>query len=390
MRGAILTVAAKELKDGFRDKRAIYTILFGTLFGPLMLGFLLYQLAGEQRSAEEIQIPVVGQELAPVLVKWLNQQSGVEVVAGPADPEKAVKDRKVPLVLVIKKEFAGKFSDSHPAPVQLYSDSTRSSTRAKVKRVQALLRGFSGETGALRLIARGVSPEVASGLKVEDVEVSNAQQRAAEIISFLPMFLILAALTVGMQIATDSTAGERERGSLEPLLLNPVPRFQLIAGKWLAASAVSAGGMVASLVIITGLISKLPLEDLGFRIHLDPGQIALVLVALLPLALMGPAVMVYLACFAKSFKEAQSYMGFLIAAVTIPGVLSNFYPLTNRPWLQPIPIIGQFALGDEILAGNLPAPYMFVAAWITVLAVTAALLVLAERQLSNERIIFER
>jgi sodium transport system permease protein len=387
---AILTVTRKELMDGFRDRRSIYTILFGTLFGPLLLGFMLYQLAGDEKSAQEIQIPVVGRELAPVLMRWLGQQSGVEIVAGPADPEAAVRDRKVAMVLVVEKEFSGKFRESRPAPVKLYSDSTRSSTRAKVKRLNALLSRFSGETGALRLIARGISPEVASALKVEPVEISNAQQRAAMIFDFLPMFMVLAALTAAMQIATDSTAGERERGSLEPLLLNPLPRWQFVAGKWLAAVAIAAGGMTGTLLLVFVMMSKLPLEDLGFRLHLDPPQILLLLTALLPMALVGPALEIYLACFAKSFKEAQSYMSFLILAVTIPGVVSNFYPLTNRPWLQPIPVIGQFALGSEILEGKIPPAWMLAAAALSAVALTVILLMLAQRLLSNEKIIFER
>ena len=387
---AMLAVTRKELTDSFRDKRSLYTILFGVLFGPALLGFLLYQLAGEEKSAQEIQVPVVGGELAPVLMQWMGQQSGVEIVDGPKDPEAAVRDRKVAMVLVVKKEFAGKFKESRPAPVQVYSDSTRQSTRAKVKRLNALLSRFSGEMGSLRLIARGISPEVASGLKVEEVEISNSQERAAKILDFLPMFLVLSALSAGMQVATDSTAGERERGSLEPLLLNPVPRWQLIGGKWLAAATLAAIGMAGTMVLVSQMVAKLPLEDLGFRLHLDVGQSLLLLAAIGPMVFLGPALQMYFACFAKSFKEAQTYMSYLILAFTIPGIASSFYPLTNRPYLQPIPIVGQYTLGIEILGGKAPAAWMLGLACLSALALTALLLWLAQGLLSNEKIIFER
>jgi sodium transport system permease protein len=242
----------------------------------------------------------------------------------------------------------------------------------------------------MRLIARGVSPSVASALKMEDVEVSNAQQRAASIFNVIPMFLLLAAFSTGMQIATDSTAGERERGSLEPLLLNPVARWQLVTGKWLAAATVAFCGIVFTLLITSNVLSRLPLEDLGVRYHLGPSDILLLIAAIAPVALVAPALQVYLACFAKSFKEAQSYMGFLVLLVTIPGVLTSFFPLTNRPWLHPVPVAGQFAMSMDILGGKPPAAWAFVLAAVGCVALTAVFLSLATRLLTAEKIIFGR
>ena len=386
----IIVVARKELTDAFRDRRSIYVVLFSVLFGPLMIAFMLNQIAGQEKAAQEIKIPVVGREYAPILVNWLQQQSGVEIIAGPTDAEAAVKDRKVDFVLVIEKDFAEKFQDSRPAPVQVVSDSTRQSSRATVRRLHALLTQFSGQIGSLRLIARGISPAVISGLKVEDVEVSNAQQRAAEVFNIIPMFLILAAFTAGMQIATDSTAGERERGSLEPLLLNPVPRWQLVAGKWLAAATAALVGMIATLVVTSQVLSRLSLEDLGVRNRLGTPELVLLIVAIAPMALVAPAMQVYLACFAKSFKEAQSYMSFLIFAAIIPGMVSIFHPITNKPWMEPIPIIGQYALAMDILSGKAPSPLILIAAAVAALALAAAFLFLATRSFSSEKIIFGR
>src|SRR6185295_6308124 len=107
---------------------------------------------------------------------WLEQQSGVEVIVGPADPEVAVRDRNEPVVVVIPKEFGEKFRDSYPAPIKVVSDGTRTSARSRVERVKSLLRRYSAEIGALRLINRGVSPSIASALEVKDIEVSSAQQ----------------------------------------------------------------------------------------------------------------------------------------------------------------------------------------------------------------------
>src|ERR1700680_1630320 len=201
----LFVVARKELMDAFRDKRSIYSVVIGAMVGPIMIGFLLNRIADQQRGAQEIQVPVVGREHGPLLVNWLEQQPGVEITAGPTDAETAVRDRKIDFVLVIPKDFPEKFRASRPAPVQIVSDSTRQSTHAKVQRLRSLLSAFSNETGGLRLIARGVSPAIASALNVEDMEVSSAQQRAAAVFNMIPMFLALAAFVGGVHIATGST-----------------------------------------------------------------------------------------------------------------------------------------------------------------------------------------
>ena len=389
----IIVVARKELTDGFRDKRAIYTVLLSALFGPLIVAFMLNQFAGQQRAAQEIIIPIGGQQYGPVLVQWLKQQSGVGVEDGPVNQdaaESAVRERKKDFVLIIEKDFASKFRDSRAAPVEVVSDSTRQSTEPKVKRLRSLLTRFNGEMASLRLIARGVSPIVASVLKVDEVEVSNAQQRAATIFNVIPIFLIAAAFTAGMQIATDATAGERERFSLEPLLINPVPRWQLIGGKWLAAAVASFAGMAATLGITAYVLSRLSLEDLGVRYHLGTPECLLLFAALAPVGLIAPALQIYLACFAKTFKEAQSYMAFLVLAALLPGMIATVYPIGDEVWMKPIPILGQYTLAVEILGGKIPSAFLLGMAGVTALLFAGLFLWLATRLFSSEKIILGR
>ena len=386
----IIVVARKELIDGFRDKRALYGLLFGSLFGPLLIGFMLTQQAKQERAAQEIKIPVVGRENSPMLVRWLEQQAGVEIVNGPADAEKAVRDSSIEFALVIKKDFAEKFREVRPAPVQVVSDSNRMSTEAKVRRLRALLTRFNTEIGSLRLVARGVSPAIATPIKVEEVEISSAQQRIAKLFNFIPLFVIMAAFTAGMQIATDSTAGERERLSLEPLLINPVPRWQLVGGKWLASAIAALGGMAATLAITAYVISRLSLEDLGVRFHLGWPECLLVFAAVAPMGLLAPSLQIYLACFAKTFKEAQTYMSFLILAAIAPSMLSLFYPIADKPWMKPIPFLGQSLLATDVLGGIIPSVWMFLTAAAAVIVVTALFLWLATRLFYSEKIIFGR
>jgi len=386
----VAIVVRKELKDAFRDRRSIYSVLLGSLMGPALVAFILTGVVERQRESQDVTVPVVGTAHAPALVDWLRQQAGVEVVEGPADPERAVREGTHDVVVVIPDDYAKTFRASRPVEIRIVSDGSRNVARSRVQRVRTLLQRYSAEIAALRLVGRGVSPAVVQPLRLEDIEVSSAQQRAAVLLNFIPLFIVLAAFTGGMQIATDSTAGERERGSLEPLLVNPAPRAVIAAGKWLAATFSSMLSVCITTTLCVAMLQVIPLQDLGIRFRLGPGHVAGLLAGALPLCLLATAIQGYLATFARSFKEAQSYMGFLIMVPMLPGVLSSVYPVASQPWMYPVPMLGHHLLLADVLGGKAPGPLAFVAsAGVTVL-VALLLVRLITALLSRERIIFGR
>lgn len=385
-----LVVLRKELRDAFRDRRSLVSILVGALFGPLIVGFMLNRLADRQRDVEEIRVPVVGIANAPALVDWLRQQPGIDVIPGPEDAERAVREQQQDIVIVIPDDFAKRFRASQPAPVRIVADGSRSTARPAVQRVRGLLQRYSAEIGSLRLVARGVSPVIATPLDIRNVEVSSAQQRAAMILNFLPLFIVIAAFTGGMQIATDSTAGERERGSLEPLLVNPAPRAALASGKWLAATSTAMLSVLITTSLCLAMLRFIPLQEFGVRFRLGPAQVLALLAAVLPLCPLASAAQTYLATFARSFKEAQSYIGSLILVPMVPGILATIYPLGSKPWMYPIPLLGQHALLSDVLGGKPTSPLMLVAAAGAALVTAALFVSLTTRLLHKERIIFGR
>ena len=225
-------------------------------------------MASRQRQVEDVSIPVVGANHAPAFVDWLRQQAGVTIVEGPDDAADAVRTRREDAVLVIPENFSKNFRASKPAQIRLVADSSSQNSRPKVQRIRTLLQRYNGEIGSLRLIARGVSPAVATAVQIEDVEVSSSQQRAAMILGFIPLFVMLSAFTGAMAIATDSTAGERERGSFEALLVNPAPRPAIAAGKWLAGTVTALVTVLATAGLLFSMFRYLPLQDLGIRFRL--------------------------------------------------------------------------------------------------------------------------
>src|SRR5436190_6047943 len=178
----VIVVIRKELRDWSRDRRSIITVLVSSLLAPGLIFFLFNSMASRQRQVEDVTIPVVGAANAPALVDWLKQQAGVTVSDGPADAAEAVRSRREEAVVIIPDNFSKNFKVSKPAQIRLVADSASQNSRPKVQRIRSLLQRYNGEIGSLRLIARGISPSVATAVAIEDVEVSSSQQRAAQIL----------------------------------------------------------------------------------------------------------------------------------------------------------------------------------------------------------------
>lgn len=385
-----IVVIKKELKDWSRDRRSILTVLMSSLLAPGIIFFMFNSMASRQRSVEDITVPVVGASHAPAFVNWLKQQAGVTIVDGPQDPEDAVRSRREDVVVVIDEDFAKNFAASKPAQVRLISDGSSQNARPKIQRVRQMLQRYGGEIGSLRLIARGISPVVAQAVQVEDVEVSSAQQRAAMILGFIPLFVMLSAFTGAMGISTDSTAGERERGSFEALLVNPAPRITIAAGKWLAGTITAWATVLITATLLFTMFRYLPLQDLGIRFRLGTPELLGTMAVVLPLAPLIVAIQMYVATFAKSFKEAQSYLSFLMMAQMIPGMMATMNPTGTKAWMYYVPWIGQQTLLTDVLGNKPIAPLVFVVVGVVNVVLAVAAVRATAGLLHREKIIFGR
>jgi len=387
---ATLIVFRKELRDGVRDRRSVLSALLIPLLWPLMIGFTLGAAADKAREAESVKLAVVGPERAPYLVEWLDQQDGVSITPGPVDPREAVRSGKQAVVLVIPEGFADAFARSRPARVELVLDGSRQEARPQIRRVRGLLNAYSRQVAVLRLTARGIHPEVASVLDLKQVEVATAQRRGAMLLSFLPMFVVLAAFVGGLQIAVDTTAGERERGSIEALLVNPTPRRTIVLGKWLAAVVFSAVCVLLTLWASVLVLQRIPLHELGLRLDLGWRELVAIGAGVLPVALLASGVQALVATFARSYKEAQTYLQALMLLPMVPGFVSMVYPIARQDWMIPLPILGQHVLLTEILAGEATGPLPFLVAGLSALLLGLLCVALTARLFHREAIIFGR
>ncbi|MFM8369209.1 MAG: ABC transporter permease [Chloroflexota bacterium] len=347
----IFVIFQKELIDNLRDRRSWTTGIFWALFGPMLLGGMIMLLGNTIRENVEdaLVLPVVGAENAPNLIKFLEQQN-VNIVPAPDDPEAAVIAGDINVAVIIPEEYGEEFSTGETANIQLVFDSTRQSAAADISRAENLLEGYSNYIGLLRLSMRGVSPEVIRVLQIEEVDTATPQSQALIFLSMLPYFIIFAIFNGASPVITDATAGERERGSLEPLLINPLPRGWVAVGKMLAAMPFAMINLFITLAGFAAIFQFLPIEKfLGVQIGFNIGTLTSVFLICLPIVVLACAIQTLIASYAKTTKEAGTYLPFIGLIPSLPGLALAFLPVKPDLWTMLIPTFGQQILINQFL-----------------------------------------
>jgi sodium transport system permease protein len=351
---AWLEVFRKEAVENARDRRAVAAaLLYGPLVGPVLFAVLMGFILGKQQEQAEqvLSVPVIGAEHAPNLVRFLRQE-GVRVLPPPEDPELSVRDHTHSVVLRILPEFPQHWREGRPAPVELLFDASRQQARIPSDRILHLLDGYSRQTGVLRLQVRGLDPQIAFAVDVMRRDLSTPQSRAGMIMALLPYMLLLSAFIGGMYLAIDTTAGERERQSLEPLLMTPASRGEILWGKMLATTAYAAASLsICVLAFVVGL-RFVPTGGLGVDLALPTDRVLLLLIVVAPVAMLAATSETVVASFAKSFREAQTYLQFLLFLPAIPGVIMAINPVPPESWMMLTPLLSQTVLLMQITRGD--------------------------------------
>ena len=387
----IWIVFLKETVDNLRDRRSVTSALVSTLIGPAILLLLIVILGKsvfKESSDTPLEIPLSGGEHAPGLVAYL-EQNGAILKSGPADPAAAVRNGDLEMVVVIDPGYGEDFTSGNPATVEMYVDSSRQSAMSNVERARSLLRGYSRQTGAQRLLARGISPIIISALSIEDVDVSTPESQSLIFLNMMPYFIVMVVFTGGMYVIIDATAGERERGSLEPLLINPIPRHEIVIGKLLASLPFAALAVAVTLIAFGLGFNVFPIEDyLGFQLALNVNALMGIFLLSLPMVLLASALQTVIVTFTRSFKEAQTYVGFLPLIPALPGLGLAFLPVKPQLWMMAIPTFGQQILINQLMRGEVINTLHLILSTIATLLVALVLIAIAVRLYGRERILF--
>ena len=389
MRG-LGTVFRKEVRENVRDRRALFnSLLLGPLLFPLLFVGMMWLIssAEQERAEQPLELPVIGAEHAPSLMRYLEQQ-GVEIQPEPEDPEAMVRNQETPVVLRILPEYPERWASGLPAPVEVIIDPSRQESSTAIRRAKTLLLGYGQRIGSLRLQMRGVSPQLASPIMLKDVDLSTPKSRAILAVIFLPYVLMITAFTGATHLAMDTTAGEKERKSLEPLLINPVPRWQIMTGKMLTTTVFAMASLALTLVSFRIVLPYMPVGAFGMDLTLGLTTLLKILLVISPVAILAAALLTLLASFAKSYREAQSYMGVVILIPMIPSLIFMANPIRAEAWMMSVPLFSQNILIGEIIRGEAVALSWYTMSIASTLVIGLALAVLAATLYNRPRLIF--
>ena len=335
-------VMLKELRDIGRDRRTLaLTLLLGPLLFPaLILGMgALAEKRAKTQIDKVLEVPVIGMERAPNLMAFLATQ-GIKAVEAPADLEAALREQRQDVGLRVSESFAEDWRAGRPALVEVMLDTTQRDSSIPGQRLRGALAAYSGQVGALRLLARGMDPSVAQPVNTGTLDVSTPEAKRGLMLSvMLPYFLIITAFLGGAALVLDATAGERERQTLEPLLATPAPRGAIVSGKIVAACLLGVVSLLLSLLAIK--LSAQFATGMARSLDMSLMSIASMLFVLLPMLLIGTSLLTFLAAAAKSLKEAQSHMTWLMLMPMIPTMMLMVNPVKTQLWQFAVPFLAQ-------------------------------------------------
>ncbi|MEO8018286.1 MAG: ABC transporter permease [Pseudomonadota bacterium] len=388
----IWAVFRKEFRENLRDRRTLLSALvFGPVISPILVaGLVQFTIShAETQSDENISVSVSHAQNAPNLVDYLTAR-GVDVVKvnfDEAAARAAVAKQTHKIILEIPADFGARLQQGQPAPVVLYSDSSRGFERRGARRVRALVSNYGIEIAQLRFLARGVDPISVLPISVQEIDVSTPTGRSVLVLNMMTYLVLLSMLLGGLYLAIDATAGERERGSLEVLLTSPVPRQNLIYGKIAAAGSYMLISLVLTVTMFSVAMSFVGLEQLGITANLGPAAAMQLIACCAPVILFGSAYLTIISAFAKTYREAQTYLQLVITIPTLPLIFAGMLGLQPKLGLMFVPFLSQHLLMTTVVRAEEIVPLHMVVSVVSTLVYGAVLTYIAGRLYRREALL---
>lgn len=346
----IIHICGKELKDGIRDRRSVLGAVSFTVFMPALLALVFTGVASQQEG-ELPTLHVENARGAPHLIAHL-REVGYEIESAPDDMAEQIQADEIALGLRVDSEFGSDFSEGRPARIHLLADESRHGREAG--ELASHVQDWGREIASLRLILRGVSTELIRPVELVRQNFATPAQRSAQLLGGLIVFLLIAPFVAGMSLAIDSLAGERERRSLEMLMVQPVHPLALLAGKWLATVVFGVAGVVLMLAAAGSILPRVDLSAIGLTLQLPVATLVIAFVVIAPIAFLSAALQSLVSLLTRSFKEAQLYMSGLMVVPMIAVFAMEFMDIGEKLWQAAIPVLAQYQVLTDLLRGETP------------------------------------
>ncbi len=384
-----LTVMFKEIIDNLRDKQTVfYALLFGPVLLPLLVGgSIVGSLKQLSINFDEVTtLAVENLDAAPELMRFL-YSNNIDAEVAPDNPEQAVRRGDVGVVLKVMPAFGENLRAGLPAPLTLYVNEADKDSSKQARKIRALLSVYERTLNNLRMQHRGINPDVFNSLDISQQDVSKDGAGGQLLASLLPFLLIISMVMGGFYLAIDTTAGERERQSLEPLLTLPLQRHDLVLGKFGATLCfVTLSGLLTAISVFL-LFKLFPTDLFGGNLRFDGPTITKAFLLASPLLVFISAVLIAVSAFTRSTKEAQTYLGLLMVIPMAPFFALQFVTIRSVAYSMPLPMLSQYQLLERVVLGDaIPLHYVILSVFGT-LVCAALLLWLAFNLYSREKIL---
>lgn len=385
MMSNIITMVRKELIDAARDKRSVMAGLYYAIGTPLMMCGMFLLLIDQMSSPEDLNIKIENGNNAPDLIKYLSSKGITHGDSQHTDDKGEILDVK-DIRLVISDDYATQMAKGMSAEITLIADKSNEKLQNSIRRLERNLQTYSAEMGSLRLIARGIDPRVVQPIKVNVEDEATADSKGGVILGVATLTMIYAVFISGMNLAIDTSAGERERNSLALLLSHPVSTRNIVLAKVFSVTVFAMIGLLLTLIMSKISYAFVPWQELGFTVTISTEFILLMLLVGLPIALMAASLQLFVSFMAKSFKEAQSY---LTLVLIVPMMLSMAASYNIAPdTLQWLPVSGQQQALIAFIKGREIPMLQLLLSSLTTLIIAIGLTLGMEKSLKSEKIVF--
>lgn len=357
-------VYRKELMDSLRDRRTVISMIVVPIFLMPVLTIFVGVLSARLIGNALLQVPsimIIGAENSPQIVAALRALPDVQVVPTTFDYVQQIVDKKIRAAVELPSDFDAIIARGDTAKVRIEMYQGEINSGFSADKLQKFFRDFGDRTVRARLDAHHLPQNFAAPLLVQETNVAPPEKVGGVVLGGLvPYFVIILSLTGTMYPAMDLTVGEKERGTIETILCSPISRTSLVLGKFLmvlTASLSTAALAIASMGLTLAAAGKMvggigQLSDLGLQFQITPKAVIWVFVMVVPLAVLFSAALLAISLFAKSFKEAQSYLSPLTILVVAPAIVSVLPGVELNARLSLIPILNTSLISKEIVSGT--------------------------------------
>jgi sodium transport system permease protein len=394
-------VFKKEVKDLARDRRTLFTnLLIPIVLMPLLFTFLGGGMEKMEEDIENISIALTAESDTAEIRELLEKQvfadfPNIQFKESVENPSEAILQKEVRFVLEVENDFADLLARGEPYTLTIHYDQSDTKAAGSMGILNQAIQSYSRQLVQQRLTDLNIDPQILEPVKV--VQVNAAEENKGGnlmLMMMLPLIISILIAVGGIPAATDLVAGEKERATFEPLLTTQAGRLSILIGKYLTVALFSFVSIIAQLTGMTigGIISPsfFTMADGGgsMSFFIPPGALLISILIIIALGMVFAAIQLAISTFARSFKEAQTYLSFLTFIAMVPGYATMMMqPEDLRPLMFFVPLLNAIASLKMSLGGVINYAYLGIGLATSVVYVILSLM-LAAWMFNKEKYLF--